>query len=161
MPAMSSNSHPPVGQDEPEYPAEGLGSAQEALQPVQGGDDVGAVVPLEQDVDLEPDLDEVEREQGLGVPLGALHAVHLDRTRALLLAEGEVVGVGAALVEGRLAAARALPAAPLVPDLLAQVHLGHVDVLVLDVAVEGALRAGGSSLEAKMWWTDWPLARPP
>ena len=60
---------PPVGQDEPEYPAEGLGSAQEALQPVQGGDDVGAVVPLEQDVDLEPDLDEVEREQGLGVPL--------------------------------------------------------------------------------------------
>lgn len=75
-------------------------------------------------------------------PLGALHAVHLDRTRALLLAEGEVVGVGAALVEGRLAAARALPAAPLVPDLLAQVHLGHIDVLALEVVVEGALRAG-------------------
>ena len=32
--------------------------------------------------------------------------------------------------------------APLVPDLLAQAHLGDVDALVLDVAAGGALRAG-------------------
>lgn len=130
-----------------DHQAEQLGEAATALlvsaallEPVERPDDAVLGLGRQPEVDLEVEVDAVERQDARPVPLPPEHRVDLGRAGPLVCGELQEVVVLAAGVEPGVVAGR-LPPAFLVLDLLGELDGEYRHRLVLHVSVEAALRA--------------------
>ena len=107
------------------------------LHGVEGRLDVGLRLGREQDVELEEQPHEVERQYALRVAPQALHAVDLNGEQAQVVRQRQPIGVGAAL-QAHLGAARLALPARRVPHLPRQLDVGQPHDAPVHVVVEGA-----------------------